>query len=258
MEERRIDRVERTGGRERDKLPFRKLLPNLVTILGLCAGLTSIRFVLSGDYQPAALLIIFAALIDGLDGMLARRLKATSDLGAELDSLSDFLNFGVAPGLLVFGFLLREAPGGGWIFVLVFTICCCLRLARFNISKAAENSGEQAPQPHFVGVPAPAGALLALLPVFLGFQGVSAVPEAPVLTSLWLALVGALMVSRLPTFSPKSVFIPRDKIVWLLIATAILIGALLSRFWFSMVLIDLAYICLLIRSAAMVVRGWRS
>ncbi len=243
--------------RDRDKLPFRKLLPNLVTILGLCAGLTSIRLVLGGDFQPAALLIIFAALIDGMDGMLARRLKATSELGAELNSLSDFLNFGVAPGLLVFGYLLGEAQGGGWIFVLVFTICCCLRLARFNISKAAEQAGEQEPQPHFVGVPAPAGALLALLPVFLGFQGIAPVTEVPLLTSAWLGLVGALMISRLPTFSPKSVYIPKDKIVWLLVATAIVIGALLTRFWTSMVLIDVVYIGLLVRSAVLLARGWR-
>jgi CDP-diacylglycerol--serine O-phosphatidyltransferase len=242
---------------DRDKLPFRKLLPNLVTILGLCAGLTSIRFAMGGEFQAAALLIIFAALIDGMDGMLARRLKATSELGAELDSLSDFLNFGVAPGLLVFGYLLGEAEGGGWIFVLVFTICCCLRLARFNITKAAEDAGEQQPQPHFVGVPAPAGALLALLPVFLGFQDVRAVPEAPVLTSAWLGLVGALMVSRLPTFSPKSVYIPRDKIVWLLIATAIVIGGFLTQFWISMILIDVVYVGLLVRSTVLLARARR-
>ena len=242
---------------ERDPLPFRKLLPNLVTILGLCAGLTSIRFVLGGDYEFAALLIIFAALIDGLDGLLARRLKATSELGAELDSLSDFLNFGVAPGLLVYQALLAPAGGVIWILVLVFTVCCCLRLARFNISKALEEAGEQPARPHFVGVPAPAGALLALLPVFLSFEGVVDLRSMPFLAAAWLGLVGAAMVSRLPTFSPKSLFIPRDKIVWLLIATAIVIGGLLTRFWLSMVLIDLVYIVSLIRSAALVARGRR-
>lgn len=241
----------------RDPLPFRNLLPNLVTIVGLCAGLTSIRFVLAEQFEVAAVLIIFAALIDGVDGMLARRLKATSELGAELDSLSDFLNFGVAPGLLVFHALLGEARGAGWIFVLVYTICCCLRLARFNIAQAAEAAGEQEPQAHFVGVPAPAGALLAMLPLFIEFEGIADMASAPLVTSIWLGAVGALMVSRLPTFSPKSLFIPRDKIVWLLIATAGIVGGLLSRFWLSLVVIDLIYIASLLRGVALVARKWR-
>lgn len=244
---------------EREKLPFVNILPNLVTILGLCAGLTSIRFVLGGDFRFAAGLIVFAALIDGLDGHLARRLKSTSDFGAELDSLADFLNFGVAPALLVYQALLDDARGVGWLFVLVFTICCCLRLARFNVAKALETPGEQKSKRHFVGVPAPAGALLALLPVFLWFEGVLVDPSAtPLLTAFWLGLVGAGMVSRLPTFSPRSVFIRRDKVVWLLIATAIVVGSLLTRFWSSLILIDFAYILLLTRSVVNAARQRRT
>jgi CDP-diacylglycerol--serine O-phosphatidyltransferase len=236
----------RNSGRE--KLPFVNLLPNLVTILGLCAGLTSIRVMLDGDFRFAAGLIVFAALIDGLDGLLARRLKATSDFGAELDSLSDFLCFGVAPGLLVFHALLDDAQGIGWLFALVFTICCCLRLARFNVVKALETAGEREPKRHFVGVPAPAGALLALLPMFLMFEDITSLSAPPFLTAIWLGLVGAMMVSQLPTFSPKSVFIPRDRIIWLLIATAIVVGGLLTQFWLSLIVIDLAYVLLLVRS----------
>lgn len=246
------------NGSEREKLPFVNLLPNLVTILGLCAGLTSIRFAIGGDYRFAAGLIVFAALIDGLDGLLARRLKATSDLGAELDSLSDFLNFGIAPGLLVFQALLAETGGAGWLFVLVFTICCCLRLARFNVTKAQETAGEQEPRKHFVGVPAPAGALLALLPVFLLFEGIVDPATVRFPSAAWLGIVGAMMVSQLPTFSPKSVFIPRDRIIWLLIATAIVIGGLLTRFWLSLILIDIAYMMLLIRSLVLRARQSRA
>lgn len=246
------------NGSGREKLPFVNLLPNLVTILGLCAGLTSIRFAIGGDYRFAAGLIVFAALLDGLDGLLARRLKATSDLGAELDSLSDFLNFGVAPGLLVFQVMLADIGGAGWLFVLVFTICCCLRLARFNVTKALETSGEQEPKKHFVGVPAPAGALLALLPVFLLFEDIVDPDSVPFPTAAWLGVVGALMVSQLSTFSPKSVFIRRDKIVWLLIATAIVIGGLLTRFWLSLILIDMAYMLLLTRSLVLRVRESRA
>jgi CDP-diacylglycerol--serine O-phosphatidyltransferase len=233
---------------DRRSLPLLGLLPNLVTVLGLCAGLTSIRFMLDGDYRFAAGLIVLAAIIDGLDGLLARRLKATSDFGAELDSLADFLSFGVAPALLVFLALLSEAPGIGWLSVLVFAVCCCLRLARFNVSKGLEMAGERHPKAQFVGVPAPAGALLALLPMFMLFDGNLDASAVPILTAAWLALVGAMMFSQLPTISPKSVLIPRDKIVWVLIATTILIGLLLTRFWLALILFDLAYIVLLARS----------
>jgi CDP-diacylglycerol---serine O-phosphatidyltransferase len=246
------------NGSDREKLPIVNLLPNLVTILGLCAGLTSIRFAVDGDYRFAAALIVFAALGDGLDGLLARRLRATSDLGAELDSLSDFLNFGVAPALLVFLAMLDDSWGTGWLFVVVFTICCCLRLARFNVTKALEAAGEQEPRRHFVGVPAPAGALLALLPMFLLFEEIIDPATVRFPTAAWLGLVGAMMVSQLPTFSPKSVFIPRDKIAWLLIATAIVIGGLLTRFWLSLILIDVAYILLLTRSLVIRVRESRA
>jgi CDP-diacylglycerol--serine O-phosphatidyltransferase len=239
---------------EREKLPVVSLLPNLVTILGLCAGLTSIWFVLGGDFRSAAALIVFAALIDGLDGFLARRLKATSDFGAELDSLSDFVNFGVAPGLLVFQALLNDARGIGWVFVLFFSICCCLRLARFNVAKAREASGEQEPKRHFVGVPAPGGALLALLPVFLLFAGIVDTSTLPLLAAFWLGLVGAAMVSQLPTFSMRSVFISRNKIAWLLIATPIVFGAVLTQFWLSLIVIDLIYILLLARSVVVTAR----
>lgn len=242
---------------EREQLSFLALLPNLVTILGLCAGMTSIRFVLGGDYRSAAALIVFAALIDGLDGLLARRLKATSELGAELDSLSDFLNFGVAPGLLVYHALLDGAPRTGWLLVLVYTICCCLRLARFNVMKALETSGAEKPRKHFVGVPAPAGALLALLPVLLLIERVADPSETPLLTGLWLLVVGGLMISTLPTVSPKSILVPRDKIIWLLIATAIIVGGLLTRLWLSLILIDVAYILLLGRSAFVAMRKRR-
>jgi CDP-diacylglycerol---serine O-phosphatidyltransferase len=224
------------------------LLPNLVTIFGLCAGLTSLWFMLAADYKSAAVLIVLAALIDGLDGFLARRLKATSDFGAELDSLSDFVNFGVAPGLLVFQALLDEARSAGWAFVLLFAICCCFRLARFNVDKAKETAGEQEPKTHFVGVPAPAGALLALLPLFLLFEGIADTSAAPLLAAFWLGLVGATMVSQLPTVSLKSLSGGRYRTVWLLIAVAVLLGGMAMEFWLTLILIDIAYILLLARS----------
>jgi CDP-diacylglycerol---serine O-phosphatidyltransferase len=230
------------------------LLPNLVTIVGLCAGLTSLLLTLAADYRAAAVLIILAALIDGLDGFLARRLKATSEFGAELDSLSDFVTFGVAPGLLVFQALLDQAGGPGWAFVLLFATCCCLRLARFNVDKAKEAAGEQEPKMHFVGVPAPAGALLALLPLFLFFGGIADTSAAPLLVASWLGLVGAAMVSQLPTLSLKSLSVRRHKTVCLLIAVAVLLGGMMTQFWLTLILVDIAYILLLARSALTVAR----
>jgi CDP-diacylglycerol--serine O-phosphatidyltransferase len=227
--------------REQGTLPFRKILPNLVTILGLCAGLTSIRFILGGRFELAADLIIVAALIDALDGRLARRLKATSEFGAELDSLSDFLNFGVAPALLVFQAALQGAADAGWIFVLVYVSCCCLRLARFNVTKAEPVTNRLGLKNHFVGVPAPAGAILALLPVFLTFEGILDAASVPLITALYLGLVGAAMVSKLETFSPKSIHVPKEMIVWVLTATVVVVGVMLTRFWLSMILINLIY-----------------
>lgn len=226
-----------------DRLHVLHLVPNLVTILGLCAGLTAIRLAVSGEYGLAALLIVLAAAIDGLDGLLARRFHATSAFGAELDSLSDFVCFGVAPALLVYLFALGDAPGLGWTAVLVYAVCCCLRLARFNIGRQAP-----APRPHFVGVPAPAGALLCLLPVFLAFEGLFRAPELPLVVALHLGLVGALMVSTVPTVSPKSMRVPRSRARWLLIGAAVVIGVALTRPWLLLVVADVIYVAAVVRA----------
>lgn len=225
--------------KRRDRMPFFMLLPNLVTIMGLCAGLTSIRFTIVERFEVAAMLIIFAAVIDGLDGLLARRLKATSQFGAELDSLSDFVNFGVAPGVLVYVFAVDQLAGFGWIFILVFACCCCLRLARFNVKR--EDPHPPGTRAHFVGVPAPAGAMLALLPVFLSLEGMFATEAFALPVALYVAGVGALMISRLPTFSPKSVRIARDKVGPVLIGMAIIVGLMFTNFWLLMVLADIGY-----------------
>ena len=221
----------------RDSLPFLMLVPNLVTILGLCAGLTAIRYTFDSRFMLAAGLIVFAALIDGLDGLIARRLRATSDIGAELDSLSDFLCFGVAPAVVVYRFAGSGDAGLMWIFALVYAICCCLRLARFNVMRDQPD----APR-HFVGVPAPAGAGLALMPVFAHFAGVMDLRDWPVLVALWLALVGFLMVSRIPTPSIKGIRIPRDKARFLLVGMALVVGLMISRFWLLMFVVGLAYL----------------
>ena len=244
--------------RGKGNLPFLRLLPNLVTMLGLCAGLTSIRFVMAGRFELAAGLIILAAVLDALDGRLARRLKATSEFGGELDSLADFLNFGVAPGILVFEYMLNDTRAIGWIFVLLYVSCCCLRLARFNVTR-----DDEVPEPgtsrktHFVGVPAPAGAMMVLLPVFLGFEDIFDGSSAPLLTSLYVGLIGAAMVSTFHTFSLKSIYVPRSMIKWVLIGAPVVAGVMLTQFWTAMIQIDLAYAAVLVASVLAALKNRR-
>ena len=234
------------NGGDRRSLPLVQLLPNIVTLLGLCAGLTSMRYAVAGSFEAAAGLLVLAALIDGIDGLLARKLNAASHFGAELDSLSDFVCFGVAPGVFVYIFVLQDWPGLGWLLVLVYVLCACLRLARFNVNRNAPPPPGRA---HFVGVPAPAGAMLALLPIYLTLAGWLDLREIPVASGIYVGAVGLLMISRLPTPSLKSVRIPRKRAVLVMVAMVVYAGALISRPWIVLALSDLAYLALL---------GWNS
>jgi CDP-diacylglycerol--serine O-phosphatidyltransferase len=225
-------------------VPFALLLPNLVTLTGMCLGLTSIRFAMDGRFKTAVVLILLAAVMDGLDGLIARRLNATSRLGAELDSLSDFLCFGVAPALLVYHMILDGTGSLGWIAVLTFAGASCLRLARFNVMRAEPDKTEdstpdlddvieevESSKPHFVGVPAPGGAMLGLLPLYLIFAGWDFPIMHPFAAALWLGIVAILMISTLKTFSPKALKIPRWSIAPLMIVTVIFIGLIFSMPW---------------------------
>lgn len=227
----------------RERLSLIQLVPNLVTILGMCAGLSAIRYTFDARFELAAALIILAALLDGMDGLLARKLNAASSFGAELDSFADFVSFGVAPGVLVFGYALSGPMAGlGWVFVLVFAVCACLRLARFNISRSTP---EGAAARHFVGVPAPAGAMLGLLPVFAGLAGLFDPSAVPFLVALYLGGVGMLMVSRLPTPSIKGIKIARENAIWVLIGASVFMGLLFFATWVTLVLANLAYLAAL-------------
>ena len=225
-------------GDDARRLPLLQLVPNLVTILGLCAGLTALRFAFAGRFEAAAALIVFAAVLDGFDGLLARRLDAASRFGAELDTLADFFNFGVAPAFLVYQLALTGAPDLGWTAALVFAVCACLRLARFNVHRDVPVMGRA----HFVGVPAPAGAMLGLLPAFVSFAGIGDAAALPWLVAPWLAAVGLLMVCRLRTPALKGLRVSRGQARWLLVATALVVGLTFARFWLLMVVVDLAYL----------------
>lgn len=238
-----------------DNLSLRQMLPNLVTIIGLCSGLTAIRFVLLGRADIAATLILLSAVMDALDGLLARRLDAASSFGAEIDSLSDFVCFGVAPGLVIYQFALSDVHGIGWVFVLVYTVCACLRLARFNITRDVPLP--TLTKPHFIGVPAPGGALLALLPVFLSQIGFPVVRDVPMLCGAYIAGIGLMMISRVATPSSKALHVQRDKAVFVLIGVAAFVGLAFTRFWLLMTIIGLAYLCIVVWSVWRHMRGAR-
>ena len=238
---------------EQGSVSILSLLPNMVTLIGMSLGLTAIRFAIEGRFTTAVFLIVLAAVADGLDGLLARKLGAESPMGAQLDSLSDFLCFGVAPMIVVYQMHLAQTGGFTWIFALLFAAATCLRLARFNVmsGQADESDG---PKRHFVGVPAPAGAFLGLLPVFLTLSGVIDATDWPTGVALWLALVGMLMISKLQTPSPKSVKVPRRMIAVIFFATVMAIGLGLTRPWYMLVAADLAYLAV-VTVAALRARG---
>ena len=212
----------------RGEVPIRVLIPNIFTLVGLCAGLTAIRMGIEHRWDMAVAALVFAAFLDGIDGHVARLLKASTRFGAELDSLADFVNFGVAPAIILFAWSLEDLKSLGWIAVLVFAVCSALRLARFNVSLS------QTDQPtwkksFFVGVPAPAGAIIVLLPIYgqdLGLHWPSLTP----LVLLYTIAVALLMVSNLPTFSIKMLGqrIHREYVPPLFVLAALIIALLLT------------------------------
>jgi CDP-diacylglycerol--serine O-phosphatidyltransferase len=205
-------------------------VPNVITLLAICAGLTAIRLSIEGRMELAVAAIVFAAVLDGVDGRVARMIKGQSKFGAELDSLADFVNFGVAPGLMLYFWQLHELNNGGWIAAMVFAIAGGLRLARFNASIDDPNKPAFAAN-YFTGVPAPAGAILAMLPFYLAFLGVSKPPV--MLTAAYTLLIGFLMVSRLPVFSGKTVRmrVPPEMVLPVFVSVVFFVALLIGYPW---------------------------
>jgi CDP-diacylglycerol---serine O-phosphatidyltransferase len=225
------------------RIPVRTLAPNLITLLALCAGLTGIRMAFENRYGLALAAIVFAAFLDGIDGRLARLLKGTSRFGAELDSLSDFVNFGVAPALILYFWGLHDLKSAGWIAAMAFAICAGLRLARFNVMIDDPERPARASN-FFVGVPAPAGAIIVLLPIYAAFLGL---PRSPFLTWVTLAytlLIASLMVSRLPVFSGKRVGtrVPPEMVGPVVIVLVLFVALLIAYPWAILASGTLAYL----------------
>jgi CDP-diacylglycerol---serine O-phosphatidyltransferase len=210
-------------------VPFRVIAPNLITLLALCLGLTAIRLAYEGRLEPAVFLLVVAGVLDGVDGRVARFLKGTSRFGAELDSLADFVNFGVAPGLVLYSFVLHHLRGVGWIAALVFAIAAGLRLARFNVMLDDPNRPEWKKN-FFVGIAAPAGAIASLLPIYLHFLGVPIGAGVAPVVLVYVLLIAFLMVSTIPTFSGKTIGkrVPRNWVLPIFVVTVAVVGLAVS------------------------------
>ncbi len=217
-----------------------KLLPNLVSILALCAGLTALRFAFAGNFTVAVWLVGAAAALDGLDGRLARMLKSESAIGAELDSLCDFVNFGVTPALILYLWDLQSESDLGWIAVLVYAVCCMLRLARFNVGSRAV--GEAAEKTSFIGVPSPAGAILVLVPLYAAFATDHVVHAPPLAVAAWMVAIGALMISRVRTPSLKRIKIATDHARYVLVGLVAGAAALVTYPWVTLLVLCLSYL----------------
>lgn len=230
---------------------FNRVVPNLMTMVGLCAGLTAMRFALEGRFEAAAVAITAAGVIDGLDGRLARMLKGTSLFGAEFDSLSDFACFGVAPGLTLYEWSLQRVGGFGYAACVLFAVCMALRLARFNAM------ADDRPRPayaynFFTGVPAPAGAGLALFPIFLGLEAKSlgldtlaAVTRHPLFCAPILVGTAALLISSLPVWSFKNFKVPAEYVLPLLLGTGLFVALLFADPWAALAAAGLLYLVML-------------
>jgi CDP-diacylglycerol--serine O-phosphatidyltransferase len=225
------------------RIPVRTLVPNVITLLALCAGLTAIRMAFENRYVLALAAIVFAAFLDGIDGRLARFLKGTSRFGAELDSLADFVNFGVAPALILYFWGLHDLKSAGWIAAMVFAICAALRLARFNVMVDDPDKPAWASN-FFVGVPAPAGAITVLLPIYVALLGLPRSEWLSWVTLVYTLAVASLMVSRLPVFSGKRVGtrVPPEMVGPAVVVAVLFIALLIAYPWIILTAGTLAYL----------------
>ena len=221
----------------------RVILPNIMTLIGVCIGLSSIKFALDTNYAMSVIAIGFAAILDTLDGRVARLIKGTSKVGKELDSLTDVISFGVAPGFIMYFWTLNEIGKFGWMFVLIYTVCCALRLARFNLTVIEES--ETWKINFFEGVPSPAAAGLVLLPLILSLSGVMIIENNAILASIAILTTSVLMVSKIPTYSLKRIVIPRKLTVFLLLGIGIYLGLVIFYTFETLFFSGLIYIFLI-------------
>ena len=226
-----------------DKKSARMLLPNMLTLIGVCIGLTSIRFALDGRYELAVIAILFAAIIDGLDGRIARLIRGTSKVGKELDSLTDMISFGVAPAFIMYFWKLNTLEKFGWLLCLIYVICVALRLARFNINSNQEPSWKDN---FFEGVPSPAGGILLLTPLIISLSGFN-FPQLNynLIVPIFFILTSFLLISKFPSYSFKKIVIPRKTTIFLLFGIVLFFGLLLVYTFNVIAISTVIYVLLL-------------
>ncbi len=226
-----------------DKKKARMILPNMLTLIGVCIGLTSIRFALDGRFEFAIIAIIFAALIDGLDGRIARLIKGTSKVGKELDSLTDMISFGVAPAFIMYFWKLNSLGRFGWLLCLVFVICVALRLARFNVNSNQEPSWRDN---FFEGVPSPAGGILVLTPLIISLSGFNFIKlNYDLIVPIFFVVTSFLLISKFPSYSFKKIVIPRRTTIFLLFGIVLFFGLLLIYTFNVIAISTIVYLILL-------------
>lgn len=234
------ERIRRPRHRRITHTSVNRMVPNVLTLLALCAGMTAIRFAINGDFPYATFAIIAAGVFDGLDGRLARLLKATSPFGAELDSLSDFISFGVAPAAVLYLWTMSQLHSVGWAIVLFYAVCCALRLARFNAQLAAEPPPWRAN--FFSGAPAPAGAGLLMWPMFISFEWGDWFVRSPYFNAVWISTVSLMMVSTIPTVSIKRIRIPPQYVVPTLLVIGVMTAFFTTAPWPTLTLVGVIYL----------------
>ena len=224
------------------EIPLRMIVPNVITGLAICAGLTGVRYAIEFKYELAVQMVLVAAFLDGVDGRVARMMKATSKFGAQMDSLADIINFGVAPALVLYIFILDKVHSIGWVAALIFTIAQGLRLARFNVMAERDIKAPWQAE-YFVGVPAPAGAFLVLLPVYISFLGIIPGQALSFVSAGYTLLIAALLVSRVPVWSGKSGGrIPRNYMLPMILAVVFLVATLSIYPWETLSVGVIAYL----------------
>ncbi len=221
----------------------RYILPSILTLVGVCLGISSIKFAMDGNFAYAVLFLIVAAILDGLDGRVARLIKGTSDFGKELDSLTDFVSFGIAPAFIVYFWELKNLGKIGWLIVLLFSVCCVLRLARFNLTKFSPN--EEWKNNFFQGIPSPAGGCLILFPIMFELSNFSALINLKVITPYLMAIVSVLLISKIPTFSFKKIAVKRNMTIFLLLGVGLFFVSIIQYTFETLTICSLIYLILI-------------
>tara|TARA_Y100000994_G_C15624613_1_gene414492 strand:+ start:313 stop:1095 length:783 start_codon:yes stop_codon:yes gene_type:complete len=221
----------------------RHLLPNALTLIGVCLGISSIKFALDGNYGLSVIFLLFAALLDGLDGRIARLIDGTSEFGKELDSLTDFVSFGIAPAFILFFWELKNYGKIGWAITLIFSVCCVLRLARFNLTKIQKE--EEWKVNYFEGIPSPAGGILVLMPLIFELSSFNIGFEVKNLTPYLAILISILLISKIPTFSFKKIAIQRRLTIFLFLGIGIISISLIFYTFETLVILGLIYFFLI-------------